>query len=141
MRSRGWPHARADQGCEIFVKLWQFAPDDRAPVHVAMAALAVETHPGTRRQVLHVDAREEVTFQAWAPRAASTLALPGGGEVLMLDGTLLAGDDVLRAQSSLRLPVGSTQWPVFIHSVTPLVTPASGRLTKAPSRTTREASH
>ena len=37
-----------------------------------------------------------------------TRALPGGGEILLLAGTLEEGGDVLRPQSWLRLPAGST---------------------------------
>ncbi|MEZ4399179.1 MAG: cupin domain-containing protein [Kofleriaceae bacterium] len=103
--SRHTPRSAA--GCTIFVKLWQFAPDDRTPVRARLAAPADQASPGVRRQLLHADAREEVTFEAWAPGAAVERALPGGGELLVLDGAVAIDGEPLGPRGWLRLPVGS----------------------------------
>jgi hypothetical protein len=46
-------------------------------------------------------------LERWAPGAAITMTLPGGAEVLVLDGDFHEGGERFEAQSWLRLPVGS----------------------------------
>lgn len=89
----------SDEGCVIFVKLWQFDPEDRNQFRTNMA---VEGRGNSK--ILHEDARERVTFHQLAPGEALSDPLTGGGELLVLSGTLLEGDDTLRKNSWLRLP-------------------------------------
>ncbi|MEM8787267.1 MAG: cupin domain-containing protein [Pseudomonadota bacterium] len=91
-------------GCVIFVKLWQFDPDDRTPVRVDMKAGLAPAGEGVAVAVLHEDPRERVSYQEWQAGCAQSLDLPGGAEILMLDGTLDADGDVLRRHSWLRMP-------------------------------------
>ncbi len=89
----------SDEGCVIFVKLWQFDPEDRNQFRTKMA---VEGRRNSK--ILHEDAQERVTFHQLAPGEALSDPLSGGGELLVLSGTLLEGDDTLRKNSWLRLP-------------------------------------
>ncbi|MEM7641916.1 MAG: cupin domain-containing protein [Pseudomonadota bacterium] len=95
-------------GCVIFVKLWQFDLADRTQIRVEMGADLAETAPGILSQTLHADDRETVTYETWAPETPVARALPGGAELLVLDGGLTEGGDTLRAGSWLRLPDGAT---------------------------------
>lgn len=108
-------------GCTIFVKLRQFDADDHAPVRVDIDALPFvdrPDRPGLAEAILHEHAgehaRETVRIENWAADARIGLALPGGGEFLLLTGDLLltggstGREDVLRPMSWLRLPRGET---------------------------------
>ncbi len=53
------------------------------------------------------DGRETVRLERWAPGAAVELAVPGGIEVLVLDGGFSEGGEKFEAQSWLRLPCGA----------------------------------
>ena len=94
-------------GCTLFVKLWQFDPEDRTPVRRDAHAL-VYTHaqgrPGVEVAALFHDRREEVRMESWRPNASVMLDLPGGGEFLVLDGAFTEGDEGFTPQSWLRLP-------------------------------------
>ncbi|MFY9210931.1 MAG: cupin domain-containing protein [Aestuariivita sp.] len=88
------------QGCTIFVKLWQFDMDDRTQIRLDMEQAALGGFA-----VLHEDARERVTFHKMAPGEALESALPGGGELLVLSGSVSEDGDVLEPGGWLRLPV------------------------------------
>lgn len=87
------------EGCTIFVKLWQFDMEDRNQFRVDMAAAAEAGHA-----VLHTDARETVSFHDLAPGAVLTDPLKGGGELLVLSGSLSEGGERLGKGGWLRLP-------------------------------------
>lgn len=98
-------------GCLLFVKLWQFAPDDRVPVRIDTGSrpyvptadrAAVDIMP------LFRDSGEEVRLERWRPGATIALALPGGAEILVLDGDFAEGGERFERQSWLRLPSGGT---------------------------------
>jgi anti-sigma factor ChrR (cupin superfamily) len=89
-------------GCTIFVKLWQFDPNDRTNRRVDMAAEAVN---GVA--VLHNDPFETVRYLRLDAGAAVEEALPGGAELLVLDGTLTEAGEVLHTGAWLRLPPGA----------------------------------
>src|SRR5262245_20888544 len=83
-------------GCTIFVKLWQFDPDDRTHVRVDTNALTYGRAPG-RAGVglipLFHDARESVRQESWAPNAEIVLPAPGGLELLVLAGGFTEGGE------------------------------------------------
>lgn len=87
----------SEAGCVIFVKLWQFDMSDRTQFRKDMSAAG-------RHSVLHEDAFETVTFHDLAAGAALTDPADGGAELLVLEGSLSEGGDVLRKGSWLRLP-------------------------------------
>jgi len=98
------------QGCTIFVKLWQFDPLDRSHVIVGtdqLARVPDAQRPGVFVSPLFKDAREDVRLEQWAPQALIDLALPKGGEFLVLQGGFSEGGEAFAAQSWLRLPPGS----------------------------------
>ena len=96
----------SDPGCTIFVKLWQFDMADRTQFRKTMAEDLSEPVDGVARTVLHRDERETVSYAEIEPGAAFGVTEPGGIELLMIDGTLQAGADLLRKGSWLRLPEG-----------------------------------
>jgi len=89
----------SEEGCTIFVKLWQFDTEDRNQFRIDMAATAEGG-----QAVLHKDAQETVTYHALTSGAVLTDPLKGGGEVLVLSGSLTEGDDTLVKGGWLRLP-------------------------------------
>lgn len=93
-------------GCTIFVKLWQFAPDDDLQFHKDMHAAAQRVDDARSVAVLHADARERVTYTEAAPGAAFEVNAPGGIELLVLDGSLSDDTRTLHRGSWLRLPDG-----------------------------------
>jgi hypothetical protein len=99
------------QGCILFVKLWQFNPSDRT--HVRLNTGTIPYQPAIGRPEVEViplfsDSREDVRLERWAAGARITLTVPGGAEVLVLDGGLEEAAERFGAQSWLRLPAGST---------------------------------
>lgn len=97
-------------GCTIFVKLWQFDPDDRTDVRVDTAGMAYirpADRPGIEVLPLFKDVREDVRLERWAPGAHITTALPGGGEFLVLDGSFREAGEAFEKLSWLRLPGGA----------------------------------
>jgi hypothetical protein len=100
----------SEPGCTIFVKLWQFDPDDRTPVRVDTSTLpfmpAPELH-GVEYALLHESAWELVLLERWAPGVSISVPVPGGIELLVLDGGFTEGGEEFTQYSWLRLPPGS----------------------------------
>ena len=94
------------EGCIIFVKLWQFAPEDDLQLRKDMRAEAQRVDDDHSVAVLHEDARERVTYTEAGPGAAFEVSDPGGIELLVLDGTLSDDARTLHRGSWLRLPDG-----------------------------------
>ncbi len=106
-QSRHTPASAA--GCTIFVKLWQFAADDRTPLHRGTRDLPLTPQPGRPGVAvgpLHRDAREEVRIERWAPDAEIVCDAPGGLELLVLDGAFTSAGERFAPASWLRLPDG-----------------------------------
>lgn len=98
-------------GCVLFVKLRQFAPDDRTHVRIdtgKMPFLPAPDQPGVEIMPLFLDAREYVRLERWMPGTSVAAALPGGAELLVLEGDFEESGERLESQSWLRLPAGST---------------------------------
>ncbi|SCZ67747.1 cupin domain-containing protein [Epibacterium ulvae] len=97
----------SDEGCTIFVKLWQFDPKDRTHIRVDTNKMRfVETAPGVELMPLFSDTREDVVLERWAAGTALDLDAPGGLEILVLEGGFREGGEDFTAQSWLRLPKG-----------------------------------
>jgi len=95
-------------GCVIFVKLWQFDLADRTPVKIdmnKMGSVKSAERPGVSIMPLFRDDRETVQFETWDADTTIEMKTPEGAELLVLDGTFTDGDDALRYQSWLRIPV------------------------------------
>lgn len=96
-------------GCVIFVKLRQFAADDRTHVRIdthTMSFVAARGRPGVDIMPLFHDAHEDVRLERWTPLAQVSLAVPGGAELLVLEGQFQFGNEQYDVQSWLRLPPG-----------------------------------
>ena len=101
----------SDLGCVIFVKLWQFAPDDRTHVQIdttKMPFLPAQDRAGVEVMSLFRDSREQVRLERWAPNAEIVLTEQGGMEILGLKGDFADELEQFTAHSWLRLPPGST---------------------------------
>ncbi|MGR3512428.1 MAG: cupin domain-containing protein [Paracoccaceae bacterium] len=96
----------SDEGCVIFVKLWQFDMDDRTQFRKDMAAELSESRDGVAVAELHHDDREHVSFRSIAPDTRIEINAPGGIELLVLSGNLTEDNDTLVEGSWLRLPEG-----------------------------------
>ncbi|WP_171103306.1 MULTISPECIES: cupin domain-containing protein [unclassified Ruegeria] len=96
----------SEPGCTIFVKLWQFDMDDRTQFRKDMAAELAAPVNGVATAALHEDPREIVTYSHLDPGAQLSSDAKGGIELLVIDGEITAGADVLRKNSWLRLPEG-----------------------------------
>ncbi len=87
------------EGCVIFVKLWQFDPDDRHQMRVDMAE-ALENGSA----ILYQDDKETVSVHRLEPGEVLSDPLNGGGELLVLSGSVDEGGDMLKSGGWLRLP-------------------------------------
>ena len=114
--SRHTPGSSA--GCTIFVKLWQFDPQDRTEVRLATAgkpfALAKD-RPQVSVLPLFQDAVERVRLEEWAPGAQVEIPSPAGLELLVLAGGFDEQGEHFTQYSWLRLPPGA----VFAGSAGP----------------------
>jgi hypothetical protein len=103
---------------------WELNADfsRRVAVHAARLPWIPSPMAGVERRMwiarglglipLFCDCREEVRLERWAPGAAVTMTVPGGAQVLVLDGDFYEGGERFEAQSWLRLPAGSTPKPM-----------------------------
>ena len=97
-------------GATIFVKLWQFDPDDRTHLRLDTSTMAYTPDPeraGVELMQLFQDEGESVRLERWAPNAEIVLPTPGGIELLALDGGFSESGESFEPQSWLRLPAGA----------------------------------
>ncbi|SHG84827.1 cupin domain-containing protein [Cognatishimia maritima] len=97
---------RSDDGCTIFVKLWQFDLEDRTQFRKSMADELAHPVSGVATATLHSDDRETVTYHQLEAGAELTSDAAGGIEVLVLGGSVSESGDQLETDSWLRLPEG-----------------------------------
>lgn len=98
----------SEEGCTIFVRLWQFSADDKTQI-VRQPGEGDEANPregATSATVLFDDGREKVCLEDWAAGEAVTVENVRGLEFLVLSGELLVGGEKLAAQGWGRLPAG-----------------------------------
>ncbi len=96
----------SEPGCTIFVKLWQFDKEDRNQFRKNMADELPAPVNGLATVTLHSDAREVVTYSHLDPGVSLKSDASGGIELLVIDGTITNGEDVLHKNGWLRLPEG-----------------------------------
>jgi hypothetical protein len=100
----------SESGCTIFVKLWQFDPRDRTELRLDAGSgtfAPVMGRPGVAALPLFQDAHERVRLERWVPGGIVTLPVPGGIELLVIDGDFTEGGERFETQSWLRLPAGA----------------------------------
>jgi anti-sigma factor ChrR (cupin superfamily) len=96
----------SEEGCTIFVKLWQFDKDDRTQFRKLMADELGVPENGVARAELHRDDREVVSYLSVEPEVDIMHSASGGIELLILDGGLVEGGVSLGKGAWLRLPDG-----------------------------------
>ncbi|MFT5799005.1 MAG: quercetin dioxygenase-like cupin family protein [Candidatus Azotimanducaceae bacterium] len=96
----------SEEGCTIFVKLWQFDMEDRTQFHKTMADELAAHIDGVALAVLHKDAYETVSYAHVDAGASLNADVAGGIEVLMIAGSMVDAGDALETGSWLRLPEG-----------------------------------
>jgi anti-sigma factor ChrR (cupin superfamily) len=105
----GTGHApRAERGCTIFVKLWQFKKGDRERiVRLPGEGEAASPRPGVVSSlILFEGADERVMLEEWQAGAKIELASSRGLELLVLAGAFLDGAGTRGPWTWLRLPAG-----------------------------------
>jgi anti-sigma factor ChrR (cupin superfamily) len=96
----------SDEGCIIFVKLWQFDMEDRTQFRKTMAdELAVPIN-GVATAELHRDAHEVVTYSHLDAGAVLGKTDGGGIEMLVISGSVNESGETLGKGAWLRLPNG-----------------------------------
>lgn len=101
----------SEQGCVIFVKLWQFAPDDRLHVRLNSNFMKPVPHrhwPGVAEIPLYSDQYETVSVQHWDANANISIDFEQGAEVFVLEGSFIEGNDSVVKHSWMRLPLNSS---------------------------------
>ena len=99
------------EGCVIFVKLWQFQPEDRQHVNLkfddlTFTAFNQDSTIGICEATLYKDNTETVKLLEFDTNAKVDIVLEGGVELLVIDGVVESEYGVLRQNSWLRLPIG-----------------------------------
>jgi len=105
----GTSHVPAsNDGCTIFVRLWQFREGDRDQVVRRPAeGRPLEPRSGAASAIeLFDDGFENVRFESWIPGESILVENVRGLELLVLAGSLSIGDQMLTSQSWARLPAG-----------------------------------
>jgi anti-sigma factor ChrR (cupin superfamily) len=98
----------SEDGCIIFVRLWQFRAGDQAQI-VRQPGEGDEASPpkdATSAVVLFDDGHERVSLEDWAAGEAVRVENVRGLEFLVLSGELSVGGEKLEAQGWGRLPAG-----------------------------------
>lgn len=98
----------SDDGCTIFVKLWQFDMDDRTQFRKTMADELAAPLNGVATAELHRDPHELVTYSHLDAGATLHKTDGGGIEMLVIDGSVIEGGETLGKGAWVRLPDGQT---------------------------------
>lgn len=99
----------SEQGCVIFVKLWQFDLDDRTHVNIDMKDgefVADAAQYGVEIMPLFKDGRENVRLERWAAGVSACINTKGGAELLLLEGDFTESGEIFTKNSWLRVPEG-----------------------------------
>ncbi|KIC49568.1 cupin domain-containing protein [Tateyamaria sp. ANG-S1] len=102
----------SEPGATIFVKLWQFDPEDRQHVRIDMNTAATTADParaGVATSTLFQDSQEHVAMEVWKPEVTQAIDASGGAEILVLEGALSDGDAALGPRDWLRVAPGETR--------------------------------
>lgn len=97
----------SDEGCTIFVKLWQFDMDDRTQFRKSMANELAGPVNGVASAILHKDDREVVSYHQLDRGAALASEADGGIELIVIGGSIEVDGENLPRHGWLRLPEGT----------------------------------
>lgn len=99
----------SEPGCIIFVKLWQFEPEDRTHVRLRtdfMPAVPHRDMPGTEVIPLYQDTIEQVFLVKLEANTTWSLAATSGAELLSLTGDFTLADKDYGKHTWVRMPEG-----------------------------------
>jgi quercetin dioxygenase-like cupin family protein len=98
----------AAEGCEIFVRLWQFRLGDAAQIvrQPGQGETLPERDGATHARLLFDDGAERVVIEAWQAGGTMTVQNRRGLEFLVVAGNLSISGTALAAQGWGRLPAG-----------------------------------
>lgn len=128
----------AAEGATIFVKLWQFDPQDRTQLRIDTTAQKPQAvGAGVSEIPLFEDARERVRIELWDAAASIHIADHKGFEALVIAGSFTEGGEVFGKNAWLRLPPGRALtatagpqgvrlWVKSDHLAEPPIIPAGG---------------
>lgn len=105
----GTAHApRSDEGCTIFVKLWQFRDDDRERVvRLVGEGRHIEPAPAVLSSLILFDSpHEQVRMEDWQPGGRIKLLNARGLEMLVVSGSFSDGEATFDQLAWLRFPIG-----------------------------------
>lgn len=98
---------RSEPGCTIFVKLWQFDPEDQEQIAVDLGSAPITpdlNNPGVASHVLAERRHEQVALEQWEAGTEAELCDQGGLEVLVLQGELTLDRATFGEHDWLRVP-------------------------------------
>ena len=101
----------SNEGCVIFVKLWQFDLNDRTNIrtHIDKVGMIQDClRTGVQVSPLFQDDRETVRIEYWDADTEVCLDTSGGVEIFVIDGSFEESGDNLKTHSWLRAPEGET---------------------------------
>ena len=98
----------SDEGCTIFVTLWQFDMADRTQFRKDMEAELGTPVDGIASAMLYEDHRETVTYSRLEAGATLKSEVSGGIELLVINGALTVEGEILGKHTWLRLPEGQS---------------------------------
>jgi len=100
----------SETGCVIFVKLWQFQPDDRKHVNILMESAKISfanNDDNVVERMLHVDQHEHVKHVTLSANTHWQSDAEDGNEILVLDGAVIHNQERLNKHDWLRIPNGA----------------------------------
>ena len=100
----------SETGCVIFVKLWQFQPDDRKHVNILMENAKISFANNDDKVVerlLHGDQHEHVKHVTLSANTHWQSDAEDGNEILVLDGAVIHNQERLNKHDWLRIPNGT----------------------------------
>jgi anti-sigma factor ChrR (cupin superfamily) len=99
----------SEQGCVIFVKLWQFQPEDRKHVNVMMEDAEISFANNDAQAVerlLYSDQLEQVKHVTLTANTHWQSDAKNGNEILVLEGSVTHNQERLNKHDWLRIPEG-----------------------------------
>jgi anti-sigma factor ChrR (cupin superfamily) len=99
----------SEKGCVIFVKLWQFQPEDRKHTNILMENAEISfanNDDQVVERLLYADKHEQVKHVTLSANTHWQSDADNGNEILVLDGTVVHNQERLNKHDWLRIPEG-----------------------------------
>ena len=120
LNPEGFRHAPfSKEGCLLFVKLRQYAGEGREyfALNTISGKWTPSGKPGVLTQTLYKNAafEDETRLERWEPGVKAERDIPGGAELLILEGSLEFDNQSLDTHTWLRLPP-EARWQAQTHT-------------------------